>query len=126
MSKFEVTKDEDNQQPIPSVWRPIFYNIIKSFVERDYKVSGGLEFVTPISSETASQIEEYIEDYGEQLIVLADETWDSSICIWMGNRWDVLIDLWTESEGRSDLVLSAQVTESGNGFLVNVDMVCVP
>lgn len=60
------------------------------------------------------------------LIELPDETWESSICMWMGNHWDVLIDLWTEAEGRSDLVLSAQVTESDNSFVVNVDMIYVP
>lgn len=126
MSHIEVTKDEDNQQFIPSIWRPIFCNIIKSFVARDYKISHGLENVMPISSETSNQIEEYIDDYGEKLIELSDETWESSVCIWMGNRWDVLIDLWTEAEGMSDLALKAQVTESDSDYIVNVDMVYVP
>ncbi|NVC52812.1 DUF7668 domain-containing protein [Vibrio diabolicus] len=126
MSEFEVTKDEDIQQPIPSIWRPIFCSIVKSFVERDYTISSGLEGLAPVTSEISTQIEEFIDDYGELLIELPDETWESSICMWMGNHWDVLIDLWTESEGRSDLVLSAQVTESENSYVVNVDMVYVP
>ncbi|WP_394203820.1 DUF7668 domain-containing protein [Marinagarivorans algicola] len=68
----------------------------------------------------------YIEEYGEELISLPNETWESSICIWMGNHWDVLIDLWTKGEGRSDLVLSAKVAESKNGFYIEVGMIYVP
>ena len=57
---------------------------------------------------------------------LPEETWDSSVCIWMGVRWDALIDLWTSSEGRSDLVLSLRVSEDGSGFKFDVYMVYVP
>jgi len=48
-----------------------------------------------INSETAKQIQEYIEDYGEQLVPLPEETWETSIYLWQGNYWDVIIDLWT-------------------------------
>ncbi|WP_428256323.1 DUF7668 domain-containing protein [Enterovibrio norvegicus] len=57
---------------------------------------------------------------------MPDETWDSSICLWMGSKWEVLIDLWTEGEGRSDLALKAEVEESETNYLVTVEMVYVP
>ena len=66
------------------------------------------------------------QDYGEELVKLPEESWDTSICIWMGDRWDVLIDLWTATEGRSDLVLSAGVSEKDEGQIVNIEMVYVP
>ena len=44
----------------------------------------------------------------------------------MGNGWDVLVDLWSSSEGRSDLVLSLHVSETNNGFEFSVYMVYVP
>ena len=34
-----------------------------------------------------------------------------------------LIDLWTEGEGRSDLALGAEVSESETGYIVHVGMV---
>lgn len=46
--------------------------------------------------------------------------------MWNGSRWDAIIDLWTESEGRSDLVLSLQIEEGEAGFVYSVYMVYVP
>lgn len=126
MTIIEVEKDEDNQLPIPSEWRQLFVDIVNSFVSKDYLISSGVDGVSPVSQETAAQIEEYINDYGETLIALPSETWESSICLWMGDSWDILIDLWTESEGRSDLALSATVKESESGYIVHVGMVYVP
>jgi hypothetical protein len=119
-------KDEENELPIPTLWRAIFCDVIKSFVAQDYKVSSGVTGVTPVSDDTAKHIKDYIEDYGGILLELSKETWESSICIWMGYHWDVLIDLRTVAEGRSDLVLKAQVSESRDSFVYFIEMVYVP
>jgi hypothetical protein len=55
-----------------------------------------------------------------------ETTWQSSICVWMGNQWDVLTYLWTKTEGQSDLVLSAKVREFNGKYIVDVYMVYVP
>ena len=92
----------------------------------DYSLVEELESVSPVSNRAANHIKKYIEDYGEELIKLPEETWESSVCIWIGPHWDVRIDLWTTGEGRSDLILGAEVSESDNGYIVNVGMVYVP
>ena len=119
-------KDENNERPIPSAWRSVFREIINAFVHHDYLLSSGIPGVAGVSDSTATQIKNYIDEYGETLTELPEETWDSSICIWTGDRWDALVDLWTISEGRSDLVLSAHVTESKTGFVFHIYMVYVP
>lgn len=121
-----VIKDEDEQQPVPTVWRPVFREIVKAFVQNDYRLKVGVPGVAPVSAKTAKQIKDYIVDYGETLVELPEETWSSSVCLWMGNRWDVIIDLWTKGEGRSDLILSTYVTESKVGFVFQIYMVYVP
>jgi hypothetical protein len=121
-----VVKDEENESPIPTVWRPIFADIVNAFVKKDYVLTARLNSVSPVSKKTAKQIKEYIEDYGEELIQLPEETWESSVCIWMGPHWDVLVDLWTAGEGRSDLVLRAEVSENDTGYKVHINMVYVP
>ncbi|MCL6418119.1 DUF7668 domain-containing protein [Aestuariirhabdus haliotis] len=126
MTIIEIDKDEVQQRPVPSVWRDIFIKVVRSFVVGDYQLNAGIKTVLPVSKETAAQISDYIEDYGEQLIELPEETWNTSVCLWMGDHWDVLVDLWTEAEGRSDLVLSAQVMESDQGYRVQIYMVYVP
>ena len=119
-------KDGDNELPIPTIWRPIFQNIVKAFVAHDYRISNGLDNVAIISTETAKQIQEYIEDYGERLVQLPKETWETSIYTWHGSYWEAIIDLWTVTEERSDLILSAKVTELNAGYIINVYMVYVP
>ena len=44
----------------------------------------------------------------------------------MDRYWEVLIDLWTVGEGRSDLVLRAEVSEVENGYLFDLQLVYVP
>jgi hypothetical protein len=121
-----AVKDESHQLPIPSAWRPVFRKIVGAIVQRDYRLSAGVPGVAPVADNTAAQIEKYIAGYGETLVDLPEETWDSSVCIWQVKRWDALVDLWTRREGRSDLVLSAHVFESDAGFEFHIDMVYVP
>ena len=121
-----VTKDADNEGPIPSAWRPVLKTIVDAFAREDYALKDGLSGVAPVSAETARQVREYIEDYGAKLIELPPQSWDTSVCIWTGDHWDALIDLWTEDEGRSDLVLEVDVSEVGSEYLVTVYTVYVP
>ncbi len=126
MDKIEVEKNEEEELPIPHLWRPTFKAIVNAFVEKDYGLSSGIDNVNPIIENTAEQIKEYIEDYGEVLIELPDETWNTSVYICFGNYWNVLIDLYTEGEGLSDLVLNAEVRENNTEYLFDIRMVYVP
>lgn len=51
-----AVKDEENQRPIPSVWRPVFRGIVNAFVQNDYQIKNGISKVALISEDTASQI----------------------------------------------------------------------
>ncbi len=121
-----AVKDAEAERPIPTSWRPAIRAICKAFAQRDYRLSVGVPGVAPLSEKTAAQIESYVQEYGATLIELSEETWNSSVCIWLGQRWDALIDLWTASEGRSDLVLQLHISEAEEGFLFHVYMVYVP
>lgn len=121
-----AVKDASRQRPIPSAWRPVFRDIVKAFVHGDYKISAGVPGVLPVRDNVAEQIKAYLKDYGETLVELPDETWSSSVCIWTGERWDAIVDLWTLGEGRSDLVLQTLVRESEGGFSHDIRLVYVP
>lgn len=123
---FSVTKDLEHEGPIPSAWRSTLKNIVDAFVRHDYHLADGLAGVSPVSDETATQIRTYIQEYGAKLVSLPQESWATSVCIWMGDHWDALIDLWTEEEGSSDLVLQVHVSEVDSEFFVAVYMVYVP
>jgi len=127
-SRAEVValKDESEQQPIPTAWRPVFCAVVSAFVEHDYRLESGVSGVEPLSVDVAVRIQNYIKEYGATLVPLPEETWNSSICMWYGDYWDVLVDLWTHEEGRSDLVLSARVREEKLGFGFQIELVYVP
>ena len=80
----------------------------------------------PVADETAEQIRAYIDDYGATLVPLDLATWESSVCLWLGDRWEVLVDLWTAEEGRSDLVLHLHVYENGPEYRLEIHLVYVP
>jgi hypothetical protein len=82
--------------------------------------------VNTISDKTAEQIKEYIEDYGEELIELPNDTWDSSVYIYYGNYWNILIDLYTKDEGLSDLVLNTEIREDNNEYIFDIKLIYIP
>jgi len=70
MEIIAVVKDSQNQQPIPTVWRATFSDIVNSFVAGDYSLKSGISNVEPVQHDIAQQIQNYISEYGEVLISL--------------------------------------------------------
>mgnify|MGYP000052608518 CR=1 FL=1 len=126
MNEVLVEKNEEDELPIPNIWRPIFAEIVNAFVKQDYELNSVITNVKPVSKNTAGQIKDYVEDYGEELIELPEESWNTSVYICYGDYWNVLIDLYTEDEGLSDLVLNAEVRENDNGYVFDVKLIYVP
>ncbi len=116
MNRIPVEKNEEEELPIPLIWRHTLKSIVNAFVIKDYKLIESIDKVSPISNDTAKQIENYIKDYGEELISLPEETWNSSRYIYCGNYWNILIDLYTENEGISDLCLNVEVKEEKDTY----------
>ena len=125
-SEVLAVKNESAQQPIPTSWRSVFCEIVSAFVERDYQLESGVLGVEPVSIDAAARIHRCIKNYGATLVALPEEAWNSSVCMWYGDHWDALVDLWTQEEGPSDLVLRASVSEKEMGFGFKIQQVYVP
>ncbi|WP_217495011.1 hypothetical protein [Marinomonas sp. FW-1] len=121
-----VLKDEDNQTPVPTVWRNTFRLIAEALKEGDFKLNLRVSDARSISAKDAAIITANIRDYGDQLIDLPDDTWSTSVCQWMLDYWEVYIDLFTANEGASDLVLAVRVYEDGTSYIYEVQSVHVP
>lgn len=114
------------ERPIPTAWREALLEIVGAFVAGDFGLEKGVASVELVPVETALQIRDYLQDYDAMLIALPEATWRSSACVWYGDHWDALIDLWTKEEGSSDLVLHVRVADSNPGFIIRVLMIYVP
>lgn len=118
-------EDPDSEHPVPTAWRATFEAVVSAFVLGDFQPQ--LRRVDPVPEHTAQHVRSCIADYGETLVELTPETWETSVAMWRGeHRWEVLVDLRTESEGRSDLVLHAYVVHKGDDHQVEIYMVYVP
>jgi hypothetical protein len=121
-----AVKDGIRQYPIAGAWRPMLFEVVRCFVGGDYALSKGVDGVDTVSLEIEEHIRAYVADYGATLVELPQEAWQTSVAQWYGSYWDVLVDLWTVEEGRSDLVLHGRVTESEAGPRFSIHMVYVP
>ncbi|MCW9058478.1 MAG: hypothetical protein OQL11_06380 [Gammaproteobacteria bacterium] len=119
-------KDEESAHPIAGNWRPIFREVVKSFAKGDFELSKGASGVAPVAPDIASQNRKYVRDYGEALVELPEDTWDTSCAQWMDPHWEVLIDLYTEGEGASDLVLTGNMIELDGNPKFTVGLIYVP
>lgn len=125
MSKeLEPLKDSEAEHPVPSRWRPTLREIARRLASFDYSLEGIPS--VECADDAAEQIEELVADYGETLVELPEETWETSVSTWTGFHWDVLVDLWTVESGASDMVLHVKVHEDGDGFRFEVHAVYVP
>jgi hypothetical protein len=120
-----VLKDK-KQQPVPVIWRKTIGEIVEAFKEGDFSLSRGINGVRYISERDAAGIAENVRDYGAQLTSLPEETWNTSVCQWYGQHWDVMVDLYTVDEGASDLVLQLRVYEERGSYAFEVHLVYVP
>ncbi|MBC9229050.1 hypothetical protein HI850_006865 [bacterium SPL81] len=121
-----VVYDKETASQVPTVWRETLLKIVEAFKNNDLSAISRIEGVQSIELENFQEIAENITDYGETLVSLPDETWKTSQALWMGFCWDVILDLFTEREGRSDLILSIRVFETDGVFEYSIQDIYVP
>ena len=121
-----AVKDEGTAHPISASWRPLLRRVVSAFVRGDFALETGLPGVAPVPAGVAEHIRTYVADYGEVLVELPEETWTSSRAQWMDPHWHVIVDLWTEAEGRSDLVLTGNMLETQGDLRFTLGLVYVP
>jgi hypothetical protein len=116
--------------PIPHTLRPALSAMVDRLVAGDYE---GLkrDGIDPYEDRDLGL---WIREYGRApgtdergratLAPLPEEAWESAEVVSEDpgppRVWGIVIDLWTAEEGRSDLSLEAEVTETSNGFAVTV------
>lgn len=115
-----------NEHPIAGAWRPMLCAVVQCFVEGDYCLARGVVGVESITAATAEQIRDYLAEYGATLVELPDDAWQTSVAQWMGTHWQILVDLWTAEESRSDLVIDGSVIETSEGPRLTIHLVYVP
>lgn len=122
-----VPYDPEFQSPIPTIWRDTIILIVDAFKDKDFAGLNTITNVELIDLEYASELAEYIVDYGAHLISLSKDTWNTSVCLYMEDEfWKAIIDLFTAEEGRSDLILDLHIFKKQNQFEFQINGIYVP
>lgn len=79
MEQVPPLKDEDDEHPIASAWRPSFGAVVAAFSRGDYDLTDHIEFVAPIATSTSAQARAFVAEYGETLVPLPQEAWETSV-----------------------------------------------
>lgn len=122
-----LTKAE-GEHPVPVEWRPVFVKIVDAFLAGDFALSQHSVGVrTIVEPETALSIPDQIADYGDRLVPLNDAVWKRSVYMWgdITKRWEFIVDLSTEQQIVSDLIIHAKLYERGE-FVLEIHSVYVP
>ncbi|MFW1644768.1 DUF7668 domain-containing protein [Acinetobacter guillouiae] len=122
-----VPYDQEFQSPIPTIWRDTIILIVDAFKDKDFARLNTIPNVELIDLEYASELVEYIVDYGAHLISLPKDTWNTSVCLYMEDEfWKAIIDLFTAEEGCSDLILDLHIFKKQNQFEFQINGIYVP
>jgi hypothetical protein len=117
---------DDRQHEVPGEWRETFHRLADAFSAGDFCLEWHhIEGVERVDASEGRRIANNVRAYGDQLSPLHEDVWKSSVCIWMGDHWQLLVDLTTANETVSDLVLHATLIE-GRPNRIDVQSVHVP
>lgn len=119
-------KNEEIEQPVPVEWRGILTDVVEDIRGRKLKPKSGSGLEISVESDEIELIYESVDSYGDPLVSLPEKAWQTSVCRWMGSYWHLLIDLFTQDEGLSDLVLFVDVYERSNSPCFKIQAVHVP
>lgn len=119
-----VEKVANKEMVIPSKWRDTLSEIVKSFVNGDYHLDR-VPFVSRLRPSLADLVKENISAYGDELVLLPEASWETSVYLWMNGYWQVVVDLFVLNKGRSDLGLFVKVREDGDQYTFEVTSVHV-
>src|SRR6185369_8260110 len=113
-----------NAHPVPVPWRPIFVEIANAMSRPG--ASDLPRCVAPLSGTALARAKATIKAYGVNAVLVPPESWQSSCAQWMGDRWDVVVDLWAETGEPTDLLLAAQVRSEAYMWKFEMTRVYVP
>ena len=88
----------------------MFHKVADAFAVGDYLLRDRpIRGVREVDLPAAEAIAESVSAYGDSLAPLHPSTSEHAVYRWMGDYWQMLVDLTTESEEVSDLTLHAKL-----------------
>jgi len=104
---------DDDEHPVPPELHATFREVADAFAAGDYLLRDhAIPGVREVDPSTAEAIAESVSAYGDRLAPLNSSTWRYAVYRWMGDHWQMLVDLTTDGEDVSDLTLHAKLHDT--------------
>lgn len=101
---------------LPPAIHLLLTSIVAAIVNRQFDA---LEVRGLLKRVSAMELQEALDDYGGKFVEPPESAW-RKVDVYVRERhleWSFDINLWTEEEGRSELVLQVQVNKTPSGAL---------
>lgn len=121
MNQSQIKKDLDNEVPVPMEWREALANIANALTLDAFP-----ENIQKPEQDILEINNQNIKAYPDAIGPLSEKSWDTSITVWQGEYWAVLIDLSDEYGETTDLVLHAKVKENDGEYQFEPGLIYVP
>ena len=64
----------------------VISEVVKALSEDDFALARGIPSVSPPDAATAIQVKDYVQYYGESLVPLPPDAWETSVSQWVGSH----------------------------------------
>ena len=126
MTNIPIEKNTDRELPVPTVWRAALTELADSFVLNGFNSSKSTFLSRAIDEDIIKINKSNIENYPDQIGMLIQKSWDTSVYVWTGKDWSVLVDLSTSDGKTSDLVMHTTVREVAGSYKIKAGLIYVP
>jgi len=127
MTLNQTIPKDGQQHAVPVAWRTTLSQIVRAIKEDRLSSLDPALHVRAVLPDDVLDIRENIRAYGVTLVELPADSWKTSVCMWSrAGFWNVMVDLHSLEEGRSDLVLGVRIVEEGDEYNYEVEWVHVP
>lgn len=126
MTENPISRVEGDECPVPEKWRSSLKRLADAYTVQGELSEDGDVLTPKLDADVLEISRANIADYPDAMGELADSSWATSIHVWQGSHWEVLIDLTTENGQVSDLVLHCRVAQVDGAYVVEPGLVYVP
>ena len=126
MINVPVEKNTDKELPVPTAWRAALKELADCFVVDGFNSLKSTFLAKAIDEDIVKINKSNIENYPDQIGILMQKSWDTSVYVWTGKDWAVLVDLSTSDGKTCDLVLHATVSEIAGSYKIEAGLIYVP
>jgi hypothetical protein len=78
-------KNEEIEQSIPVQWRPVIIEVVEDIRSRNVRYRNVLGCDVSVDFTDIEDVYQSLDNYGDVLVAMPEDTWNTSICRWMGS-----------------------------------------